>query len=206
MLRATGVERHDEPYTWARIGEFLPGAFAGALADDFPADVLRESRSSAAHYHLRDCTLIDEGRPTALVAALPASWRRLVDLLLSGDYRDFVSGLTGVDLDDCRLKVRPCEYGPSDYMTAHTDKPDRVVTQILYLSRDWAEEWGGQLDILTRPDDDDPAAVAARVWPRFNSSVVFVRCDHSYHAVRPVGPDARGPRRSVLAQFVSQVG
>ena len=206
MLEKIDYRRHDEPFTWVHIREFLPAAAARRLAEEFPAAELSESRSPTAHYHLSDCTVIEDGEPTDVVQRLTPGWQDFVELLLSAAYREFVAEATGADLDGCRLKVRPCQYEPGHFMTAHTDKPDRVVTQVVYLNADWPEEWGGQLDILTRPDDDDPQAVAARVWPRLNNSVLFVRCDRSYHAVRPVDVRAGGLRRSVLAQFVASGG
>lgn len=197
------VDRHRAPFSWAQVSDLLDAAYAEELADHFPSSVLRESRSPQGHYLLRDRTLIEAGEQTATAAALHGVWRQLLDWLLTPEYRTFVSEATGADLAGCRLKVRLCEYGPGTFMTAHTDRPDRVATQILYLSRSWDRSWGGGLDIMTSPDDADPAAVAASVWPRFNTSVLFARSDHSYHAVRPVSPDAPELRRTLLVQFVA---
>ncbi|MEV4443752.1 2OG-Fe(II) oxygenase [Streptomyces sp. NPDC049577] len=197
------VDRHRTPFSWARVSGLLDPGYAGLLADEFPSAALRESRSPQGHYLLRDGTVIEAGERTPAAAALPGSWQRLLDWLLGPAYRSFVSEATGAALDGCRLKVRLCEYGPGTFMTAHTDRPDRVATQILYLTRSWDAGWGGGLDIMTSPDDDDPAAVAASVRPRFNTSVLFARSDRSYHAVRPVSEAAGAPRRTVLAQFVA---
>jgi hypothetical protein len=197
------TERHDFPYRWARVWGLLEEGFAGRLAETFPVEVLRDSHSPQGHYRLRDCTLVDEGRPADVVAGLAEPWRELVAGMVSAEYRTFVEQLTGTDLGRCRLKLRPCEYGPDTWMTAHTDRPDRVATHIIYLSPEWDESWGGGLDVLTSADDDDPAAVVASVWPRFNTSVLFARSDNSFHAVRRVSPHARLRRRTVLAQFVA---
>ncbi|MEU9132848.1 2OG-Fe(II) oxygenase family protein [Kitasatospora sp. NPDC048540] len=200
---AAAVDRHHFPYSWARVEDLLEPAHAELLAAEFPTAALRESRSPHGHYLLRDCTVVESGEPTDAVAGLSGAWRRLLDWMLSADYRAFVTDATGADLAGCALKVRLCEYGPGTFMTAHTDRADRVATQILYLSPAWDESWGGGLDVLTSADDDDPAAVAASLWPRFNTSVLFARSEHSFHAVRQVSPTAPLPRRTVLAQFVT---
>ncbi|MEV6823583.1 2OG-Fe(II) oxygenase family protein [Amycolatopsis sp. NPDC051102] len=200
------VDRRRDPFAWAAVSDLLDTAYAEELADRFPAGLLRESRSPQGHYLLRDCTVLEAGEPTDIAAALPEPWHRLLDWLLTPEYRAFVRSATGAELSGCRLKVRLCEYGPGTFMTAHTDRPDRVATQILYLSRSWSPDWGGGLDILTAPVDEDPAAVAASLWPKFNTSVLFARSDHSFHAVRRISPRAPVPRRTVLAQFVADPG
>ncbi|MGW4057585.1 2OG-Fe(II) oxygenase family protein [Amycolatopsis sp. NPDC004747] len=197
------VDRSRVPFAWAAVSGLLDTAYAEELADRFPSGLLRESRSPQGHYLLRDCTVIEAGERTAVAAALPEPWHRLLDWLLTPDYREFVRSATGAELTGCRLKVRLCEYGAGTFMTAHTDRPDRVATQILYLSRSWRPDWGGGLDILTAPEDDDPAAVAASIRPDFNTSVLFARSDRSFHAVRRISPRAPVPRRTVLAQFVA---
>lgn len=202
ILRPAEHERHDEPYTWVHLNQVLPDDLLPRLEEEFPTDLDR-SLSAHQHYQLLDLTVVDRGQVTAQAQGLTALWRDVIDALLAPSFRQYVEAITGADLASTELKVRLCEYGPGDYMTAHTDKPDRVATAIVYLSSKWEPAWGGQLDILTRADDHDLEAIAATVWPLQNTGVVFVRSDRSFHVVRAVTNEAPRTRRTILAQFVA---
>lgn len=189
-----------EPFKWVALSEMLDQSSAVALHEQFPHGSLRESRSESAHYLLADRTVIDEGRCVP-GDALPAVWASLVDELLAPTYRNAVEDVLSVDLTGTKLKVRLCRYDAGCWMLPHTDRPDRVVTQITYLNPDWQPEWGGSLRILNSLDEAD---VAAELYPLFNTSVAFVRSDDSFHSVAPVTEAARTSRLSILQQFVRQ--
>jgi SM-20-related protein len=74
----------------------------------------------------------------------------------------------------------------------------RVVTQVVYLNREWDSAWGGSLRLLRSDRMED---VAAEVIPAFNSSVVFRRAQNSWHAVAPLATGVDRSRRSLLLQL-----
>jgi SM-20-related protein len=189
----------NDPFRYAHFAlPLLPDA-AETLEADFPHASLRESRSEAAHYLLADRTIIDRGEIVEDDTPLPDSWAGLACQLVDGAYKRAVERLLDVRLDDTALKARICRYDAGCWMLPHTDRVDRVVTQIIYLNREWDPHWGGGLRILRSLSEDD---LVAEIVPAFNTSVAFVRSDTSYHSVAAVSTAARHARMSLLLQYV----
>jgi len=188
------------PFKWAHLRDVLPSAVALELAREFPSDSLSLSESAHSHYMLWDRTVIDAGSLICEGPPLPRVWDELLREILSDTYRDAVESLTGTSVRGCALKVRLCRYAAGCWMLPHTDKQDRVVTQVLYLTPGWDGGWGGRLQIL---NSDEASDVACEVAPEFNTSVVFVRADNSFHAVAPVGDGIDRDRLSLLIQYIS---
>lgn len=54
---------------------------------------------------------------------------------------------------------------------------DRRLNLIIYLNKDWKEEYGGHLELWDR----DMKSCAKRILPVFNRCVIFSTTDHSFH-------------------------
>jgi Rps23 Pro-64 3,4-dihydroxylase Tpa1-like proline 4-hydroxylase len=130
------------------------------------------------------------------VADLTRSWSKLLGELCSPVYSSALGSLAGVDLSGAGLEVTCWLYGPGDWLGSHTDKADKIVTQVFNLNAQWEGTWGGCLRILRSADTRD---VHAEIAPKANSSVVLVRSDRSWHCVTPVRAEANSLRsRQVL--------
>ena len=189
----------EHPFRWVQVRNFLRDQDVRRLAREYPTEHFSASVSREGHYRLWDRSVIDHGDFVGPLSDLTPIWRELLDTLVSEEYRQAIVNLTGADLDSCLLKVRLCRYGPGNWMLPHTDKPSRVVTQIIYLTEHWDPSWGGSLQILNSPAPEDKVTELA---PEFNSTAMFVRSDTSWHAVTAVSPSATDTRRTVLVQFV----
>jgi Rps23 Pro-64 3,4-dihydroxylase Tpa1-like proline 4-hydroxylase len=53
----------------------------------------------------------------------------------------------------------------------------RCVNLILFLSQDWQEEWGGQLELW----DNQMQNCVKKITPKFNRAILFTTNDISYH-------------------------
>jgi len=75
---------------------------------------------------------------------------------------------------------------------------ERRLNVLIYLNRDWREEYGGALEIW----DTDKSACVRRIVPIFNRCVVFDTTKTSFHGnPEPVAhPDGR-PRRSIALYY-----
>lgn len=124
-------------------------------------------------------------------------WSSVVEALSGNEYRHAVSELTGVPLDGCRFTLSVWEYGSGDWLAPHVDKPDKIVTQIFYLTEGWQDADGGRLLVL---ENADVSSMVHALPPRLGASAILVRSENSWHAVEP--PAAAGPlRRSITATF-----
>jgi hypothetical protein len=105
----------------------------------------------------------------------------------SAPFLRFLERLTGID----QLIPDPYFTGgglhqivPGGKLGIHADfsKHERLplhrrLNVLVYLNRDWREEYGGALELWT----PDGSACAERIEPLFNRTVVFTITDWSYH-------------------------
>lgn len=88
----------------------------------------------------------------------------------------------------------------ADFTTHHEHEGwARRVNILLYLNREWPEEWGGQLELW----DKDMTACQERVAPAGNRMLVFTTSFDSYHG-HPDGltcPDGEARRSMALYYF-----
>lgn len=73
---------------------------------------------------------------------------------------------------------------PGGFLKIHADfnvhpklKLDRRLNMLIYLNRDWKEDYGGHLELW----DTNRKACRERILPVFNRTVVFSTSDTSYH-------------------------
>ncbi|WP_326566382.1 2OG-Fe(II) oxygenase [Amycolatopsis rhabdoformis] len=133
------------------------------------------------------------------VRALPESWQLLVEDVVSKSYREAVSALTDVYLDQCQVEARMTRYARGCWIEPHTDRPDKAVTHLFYFNDGWNADWSGDLHLLRSADMND---CAKRVLPTTGTSVVLVRSDRSWHGVPPVAETCPVDRLALLVHFV----
>ena len=73
---------------------------------------------------------------------------------------------------------------PGGFLKVHADfnvhpklKLDRRANVLIYLNRDWREEWGGDLELW----NESMTECRRKVSPLFNRTVIFSTTDTSYH-------------------------
>jgi hypothetical protein len=113
--------------------------------------------------------------------------RRFLDAMNSFEMLLWLEALTGID----GLIPDPYFGGgglhqiePGGFLKVHADfnvhpklKLDRRLNMLIYLNRNWREEWGGHLELWDR----EGRGCVERVLPVFNRTVVFSTSDTSYH-------------------------
>lgn len=204
MIQLDRIERHKletEPYHWARIDDLFSPSDAAALASTYPLDHFKlvSGRGGEKDYEYEARALIRMGATKASYPEeLSEAWKGFAADLLSPEYRQAMSRLTGCDLTTAPLEVNVFHYGPGSSLGAHPDLSDKVVTNVFYFNESWNPDDGGCLSILRSADDKDVAAV---IPPLVGTAAVLVRSDNSWHAVAPVVNGSRLSRRSVTVTF-----
>jgi Rps23 Pro-64 3,4-dihydroxylase Tpa1-like proline 4-hydroxylase len=73
---------------------------------------------------------------------------------------------------------------PGGFLKVHADfnvhpklKLDRRLNMLIYLNKDWKEEYGGHLELWDR----DQKSCRHRILPLFNRTVIFSTTDTSFH-------------------------
>lgn len=125
--------------------------------------------------------------------------RRLINFMNGQEMLGFLEQLTGIEglVADWQLAgggVHALREG--GYLNVHADfnlhrhlRLDRRINLLLYLNKDWREEYGGGLELW----DTQMTACAKRIMPLFNRCVIFNTTDTSFHGnpVPVAAPDGR---------------
>ena len=95
-----------------------------------------------------------------------------------------LTGIEGLIPDPYFGGAGPHQILPGGYLKVHVDfnvhpllKLDRRLNLIVYLNKDWKEEYGGHIELWNR----DVTRCEQKVLPVFNRTIVFSTTDFSYH-------------------------
>jgi hypothetical protein len=134
--------------------------------------------------------------------------RRFLDAMNGFETLLFLEALTGIE----GLIPDPYFGGgglhqiePGGFLKIHADfnvhpklHLDRRVNLLVYLNRDWQEEWGGHLELWNA----DMSACRQRIAPTFNRTVIFSTTDTSYHGhPHPLASPPGVTRKSVSLYY-----
>jgi Rps23 Pro-64 3,4-dihydroxylase Tpa1-like proline 4-hydroxylase len=91
-----------------------------------------------------------------------------------------LTGITGLIPDPHLLAAGYMKVDVGGFLGLHYDfathrelKLDRRINVLVYLNRDWATDWGGQLELHSNDPLSDPRHEAISVEPLFNRMVIF---------------------------------
>ena len=136
-------------------------------------------------------TKFDNAQEIKLASAAEVSFGPITRLLLyhlnSITFLEFLSHVTGIE----NLIPDPCFDGGglhqitrggklgihADYNKHPRNGLDRRLNALLYLNKDWREEYGGHLELWDR----DMIRCEAKILPVFNRFMVFGTTDYTYH-------------------------
>ena len=100
---------------------------------------------------------------------------------------EFLAALTGIEgliPDPYFGGAGPHQILPGGFLKVHTDfnwhpklRLDRRLNLLVYLNKEWREEYRGHLELWNR----DVTACERRILPVFNRTVVFSTTDFSFH-------------------------
>jgi Rps23 Pro-64 3,4-dihydroxylase Tpa1-like proline 4-hydroxylase len=99
-------------------------------------------------------------------------------------FLEALTGIQGLIPDPYYGGAGPHQILPGGFLKVHVDfnwhpllKLDRRLNLLVYLNKDWKEEYGGHLELWDR----DMARCERRILPVFNRTVVFSTTDFSFH-------------------------
>lgn len=99
-------------------------------------------------------------------------------------FLEAMTGIEGLIPDPYFGGAGPHQILPGGFLKVHADfnwhplmKLDRRLNLLVYLNKDWKEEYGGHLELWDR----DMTHCEQRILPVFNRTVVFSTTDFSYH-------------------------
>lgn len=195
--------RGAKPYPYIVLDDFLPAALAEELSADFPPP-----ESGVWHRY----PTADQFNKLALSheRLMPESLRRAIHELNSGWFLEILEAITGISnlVADTRLVAGGLhQIDRGGKLNVHVDYShhpatglNRRLNLILYLNKDWREEYGGHFELWDR----DVKKCEQRILPAFNRCVIFATTSFSYHGhPEPLTCPEGVTRKSVALYYYS---
>jgi hypothetical protein len=130
-------------------------------------------------------------------AGLADVWLALAEDIVSAEYREALTELTGFDVRPYPSQTHFWSFEGGASFKPHVDKSHKMVTHLMYLTENWEPSIGGSFQVLGSGDSGD---VVAEFPPYANHSLVLRRTDNAWHSVTGIPRDSR-PRRLVQTWF-----
>lgn len=117
------------------------------------------------------------------------------------DFLERLTGIEGLVPDPYFGGAGPHQILAGGFLKVHVDfnvhpklRLDRRLNLLVYLNRDWREEWGGHLELW----DADVRKCWQKILPVFNRTVVFSTTETSFHGhPRPLACPPDRSRKSL---------
>ena len=168
-----------DPYPHTVMDDFLPEQVLDDVLAEFPdpkgADWFKFDSPTERKLGSNDDSIMG-----------PAT-RRLFAELHSSAFVGFLERLTGIEglIPDPHLEGGGLhQIEPGGHLKVHADfnrhprtDLERRLNVLIYLNRDWRDEYGGAFELW----DEEMSAPVRKVMPQFNRCVVFSTTSTSYH-------------------------
>lgn len=170
------------PYPHVVIDDFLDTELAITLSEKFPSSTQRQwvRFSNEREKKLAYSDVYNLGDDTDL-------FRSAIAKMESRDFLDRLAQLVDVDelhTDHTYLGGGLHRIERDGHLALHSDfnfhprlRKKRKVNLLLFLNRDWKQEWGGHLELWKR----DMSECAKKITPIFNRCVIFTTESDSWH-------------------------
>lgn len=143
---------------------------------------------------------------------VPVTTLSLIHFLNSGTFLRWLSKVTGIDgiIPDPYLTGGGFnQINPGGTLAVHADGNwhdlmgvHRRLNVIVYLNRDWEDDWGGHFELWSKTQDNIPKECVKKVRPDFNRMIVFRTDDFSFHGhPTPLKCPEDRSRRSLILYY-----
>jgi Rps23 Pro-64 3,4-dihydroxylase Tpa1-like proline 4-hydroxylase len=195
--------REASPFPHIVIDDFLPIDAVEALLTEFDDAIAKREWEDRSHGNSKKLAITTE-------AELGERTRFIIGQMNGSGFIDFLEKLTGID----GLLPDPHLWGgglhridPGGFLNIHADfnwhgrlKLDRRLNLLLYLNKDWPEEFGGELELW----DNDVTRCERSILPIFNRCVIFNTTDYSMHGhPNPLKAPPGRSRKSLALYYYS---
>lgn len=210
--------RTTKPFPHVAIDDFLPEKVLDRVVEEFPGPG-DDTWAEFSGYGWRDGESQEfeepeDGQYRVLgklgqtnTGRMGPHTRQLFAEINSSRFVRFLEQLTGIDKlipDPHLIGAGLHSTGRGGRLRVHADfmwnpkiKLHRRVNALIYLNRDWREEYGGELDLWDR----DVTRAEARILPVFNRLAVFTTTSTSWHGQTNPVACPPGQRRDSMIFF-----
>ncbi|MGH9443701.1 MAG: 2OG-Fe(II) oxygenase [Thermoanaerobaculia bacterium] len=196
---------------YAAAEPFPHAVIDGLFPDETLEDVLREFPDPASggwrSFDNAEEKKLGYDHRTSVVGPRIQEFMELMNSWRTLEFLEKLTGISGLIPDPYFGGGGPHQILPGGFLKIHADfnwhpilKLDRRLNALVYLNKDWREEWGGHLELWDR----DMTRCVQRILPVFNRTVVFSTTDFSYHGhPHPLACPPGRSRQSVSFYYYS---
>jgi hypothetical protein len=202
-LAADNAERYqsNHPFPHIYFDNFLPLQVAEAALANFPEPKeLDWHKFRDPHQHKKLAFDVAEKLPPAL--------RDVLFFLNSRPMLQFLETLTGIKAvlpDPYFVGGGLHQIKPGGLLEVHADfsyqeriRMDRRINVLIYLNKDWREEYGGHFELWNR----DITRAEQRILPLFNRCAIFSTTSYSFHGhPHPLACPPDRTRKSIATYY-----
>lgn len=191
------------PYHWSFINNLFSKEEQDNLLNTFPQDyenfksVDGYDGEKGFTYKVRPLVHLRETK-AYVPEKLDNNWQLLAETLISKEYREAISYLTGVDLMDTDIEINAFHYSAGSWMGSHVDIKEKIVTHVIYFNETWNINNGGNFNVLRSKDMSD---AIVSITPLIGNSVLLVRSNTSWHSVTKVKEECSDIRKNIIVNF-----
>lgn len=199
--------RPREPFRHLVVDDFFARDFANRILAEFPPFDHGNARNEAGE--------IGNKSTVEKIRALGAAYGALDDLVQSREFLGLIGRITGID----GLLYDPWYFGGGTHenrqgqnLDTHVDfnrhpaqRWHRRLNLIVYLNREWNDDWGGSLQLHSDPRSADDRVIT--ITPKFNRAVIFETTETSWHGFPCIALPAHKQalsRKSVALYFYTK--
>ena len=176
------IYKKNKPFPHIILDDFIENDFLNKILDEFPdISTLVNKRKFNEHKQIKFGSIGFED--------LSKNASDLISFFNTDIFLKYLQNITGIKetlISDPYLSGGGYhEIKNGGVLKVHADfnrhpllDLDRRVNLLLYLNKNWKEEWGGNLELYS-PDDLDRPVV--KVTPEFNRCVIFNTTSYTYH-------------------------
>lgn len=190
------------PYPHVLIRKFFTEEIANKLSEVFPSidsETWKKYNNPLEHKYSHN-----------EISKLPEEYKKIFVLLQSDEFISLIKQITSIQNleNDPLLHGAGLHFYPNrgkldlhlDYSLHPFLKKERRVNLIIYLNKNFKEQWGGQLELRSRDFN-----TIKQVIPKFNSAILFQTSDDSVHGVPEEinCPEGEG-RKSIAIYYISE--
>ena len=196
--------QHARPYKHIILDDFLAPDVAESLYANFPKMTQLRKHYKGLNENKSEGSSFDQYH---------SDFVRVLDAIKSEDFiKNWVEPVTGIDeltLPDDHRGAGVHQGRNGSFLDIHVDFSihpvlhlHRRLNLLIYLNKDWKEEYGGHLELW----NEDVSVLEKKVLVGFNKAVLFETTDTSYHGYDVINIPEEQSRKSIYSYYYSPVG